>query len=395
MSNGILRPLAGTAMVLSVALLVGLAAAMFTGTTTRSEPVTVVAPRAGLVMEVGAKVQMRGVTVGRVSSIDYDEPTTARIELAMQPDQMGQIPNNVSVRIAGATVFGAKSVELVAPADPAQARLAGGQVLDAEDVSVEINTIFGELTRVLAQIEPTELNAALSSISTGLSGRGEQFGQMIVDLNSFLGDVDPALPSLRRLIRDVPDVLNVYADTTEPLLGTVRNTSAISDTLVAEQRRLDAFLTSLIGLSDVGTEVLGQNRGRLASALSVLVPVTALTDEYNESLTCSLNGFADLAVSPPADVPGLGLSANFLFGTDPYRYPQDLPKVAATGGPQCSVLPVGFQEKPPFVVADVGANPFDAGRTSVELNVDSLREALFGPIPDGSPRRSEPTRAPR
>lgn len=209
MSDGILRPLAGTAMVLVVVALVGLAAAMFSGATTSSEPVTVVVPRAGLVMETGAKVQMRGVTVGRVAAIDYDEPDTARIELAMQPDDMQDIPGNVSVRIAGATVFGAKSVELVAPADPDPTPLAGGQMIPAEDVAIEVNTVFGELTRVLSQIKPTELNAALSAISTGLSGRGEQFGQMLSDLNSFLDDVDPALPSMRRLLRDTPDVLRV------------------------------------------------------------------------------------------------------------------------------------------------------------------------------------------
>lgn len=163
------------------------------------------------------------------------------------------------------------------------------------------------------------------------------------------------------------------------------NASSLSDTLVSEEQRLDAFLTSLIGLADTGTTVIGDNRTRLADALEILVPTVALTDSYRESLTCSLNGFADLAVSPPADVPGLGLSANFLWGTDPYRYPNDLPKVAASGGPQCSVLPVGFQERPPFVVADVGSDPYDSGRKSLELNVDSLRQALFGPIPDGRP----------
>ncbi|GAC68186.1 MCE family protein [Gordonia soli] len=386
MSNGFVRPLAGAAMLMVIVAVVVAAAAMFSGATQTNAEVTVVTPRAGLVMDVDAKVQMRGVTVGRVSKISYGEPDTAELTLAISPGQLDHIPANIAVQIAAPTVFGAKSVEFVSPPQPSSARLRDRQIINSRDVAIEVNTVFGELTRVLAQIRPAELNAALSAISTGLSGQGEQFGQMLTDLNGFLEQVNPALPALRTLIHETPQMLDVYADTSGPLLGTIANASHISDTLVAEQHNLDAFLTSVIGLSDVGNRVLTTNRRPLARALRLLVPTTALTDEYNAALTCALRGFADLAVSPPADAPGLGLSANFLWGTDPYRNPQDLPKVAASGGPQCSMLPVGFQEKPPFVVADTGANPFRAGRKSLELNVQSLEQALFGPIPDGAPR---------
>ncbi|MDL9936220.1 MCE family protein [Gordonia sp. ABSL1-1] len=386
MSNGVIRPLAGAGMVLFVVGLVALTAAMFTGATTSSDTVRVVAPRAGLVLEPGAKVQMRGVTVGRVARIEYDQPGSATIELAIEPDQMKMIPQNVRVNIAAPTVFGAKSVEFVSPPSPSADPLQDGQELGTEDVSIEVNTVFEELTQVLSQIRPAELNAALSAISTGLSGRGDQFGQMLTDLNGYLGTVNGGLPAMRALLRTTPEVMKVYADTSAPLLRTVEHATRISDTVVTDEQKLDAFLTSVIGLSNTGNRILTDNRTKLARTASVLVPTLALTDEYRQALTCTLNGFAWLSNSSPADVPGLGLSANFLFGVDPYRYPKNLPKVAAKGGPQCSVLNVGFQEKPPFVVTDVGANPFEEDRRTVKLNVDSLRQMLFGPIPDGAPR---------
>lgn len=386
LSQGTTRPLAGIAILLFIAVLGATAIAMFTGATKRTATVTVVAPRAGLVMDIDAKVQMRGVTVGRVTDVGYDDPNTAELTLAIVPDQLKLIPENVRVSVAAPTVFGAKSVQFLAPDEPSKVRLHDDQVLTAKEVEIEVNTVFGELTKVLSQIRPAEVNAALSAISTGLSGRGEQFGQTLVDFNAFLRQTNPALPALRQLLHDTPEVLDVYADTTEPLLATMDHTANISQTLVTEQDKLDTFLTSVIGLSDTGTNVLGDNRDALAKSLKLMVPTAALTDEYNKALTCSLNGFADLAVSPPADVPGLGLSANFLWGIEPYTSPNNQPKVAATGGPQCSVLPVGFQEKPPYVVADTGANPFEPNRKSLELNVESLQQALFGPIPDGAPR---------
>ncbi|MYR06857.1 MCE family protein [Gordonia sp. SID5947] len=384
MSKEVTRPLAGAVMLVIIVALVGVAAMMFAGMTQQSAHVTVTAPRAGLVMDPDAKVQMRGVTVGRVSKIDFDQKDTAELTLEIAPGELEKIPGNVGARIAAPTVFGAKGVELVTPDHPS-GRLRADQVLSAKDVEVEVNTVFGDLTEVLSQIRPAELNAALSAISTGLSGRGEQFGQMLSDVNSFMYHTNSALPALRSLLRDAPEVMRVYADTSRPLLGAVRHTSGISDTLVAEQRNLDAFLTSLIGLSNTGDDVLRDNRKSLAKVLKLLVPTSALTDEYNEALTCALDGFGNLAVSPPADFPGLGLSANFLWGAEPYTQ-SEKPKVAASGGPQCSVLPVKYQQRPPYVVTDTGANPYDGGRKSLELNVKSLQQALFGPIPDGAPR---------
>ena len=52
-----------------VAAVIALTAALFTGSFTSYVPVTLTSDRAGLVMETGAKVKMRGVQVGRVSPI--------------------------------------------------------------------------------------------------------------------------------------------------------------------------------------------------------------------------------------------------------------------------------------------------------------------------------------
>jgi phospholipid/cholesterol/gamma-HCH transport system substrate-binding protein len=74
------------------------------------------------------------------------------------------------------------------------------------------------------------------------------------------------------------------------------------------------------------------------------------------------------------------------FGAERYRYPVNLPKVAATGGPQCQDLPVvPFDVSPPFVVADVGANPMEYGNPQLMWNSDALKQLLYGPIA-GPPR---------
>ena len=70
MKSGAVRPLAGLGLVVALALIVALAVGLFRGSFTETVPVTVISDRAGLVMNPDAKVKMRGVQVGKVTSIE-------------------------------------------------------------------------------------------------------------------------------------------------------------------------------------------------------------------------------------------------------------------------------------------------------------------------------------
>ncbi|WP_280502231.1 MCE family protein, partial [Nocardia farcinica] len=290
---------------------------------------------------------------------------------------------NRSVANAPTTGFGANLAHPAPPPRP-DGRPRAGQVLKADRVTLEINTVFEQLTAVLSALEPEKLNTTLGAIAAATRGRGDQVGQMLTDLEAFLAELEPALPALRTDLTLAAPVLATYADAAQPLLDTAGHVTALGGTLLEEQQHLDAVLPALIGLADTGDRVLAANADALAATLDVLVPTTALTAEYREALYCSLDGFADLSQMPPVNVPGLGLSANFLWGIDPYRYPDNLPKLEASGGSQCSVLPVGYEQRPPFVVADVGANPFARGNQGILVNPENLPNALFGPPTEAS-----------
>lgn len=218
----------------------------------------------------------------------------------MQPSQMHLIPANVLVDIASTTVFGAKFVELVPPAEPSPRPLRSGQVLEAEHVTVEINSVFEELTSVLSKIDPAKLNETLGAIASAVNGRGQKIGQMLSDLDDFLATQDPSLPALRHDLAVLPEVANAYADAAPDLVRTAQNATRISQTIVDERRNLDALLISTIGLADIGNEVVGGNRQALTDALHVAVPTTDLLNEYHQALWCGLGGMAGNLHGPAA-----------------------------------------------------------------------------------------------
>ncbi|WP_179472266.1 MCE family protein [Mycolicibacterium vinylchloridicum] len=384
------RPAVGLASVVLLVAAVGAAVVMFRGDVTSGVPITVVAPRAGLVMNPGAKVKMRAVQVGTVASIDQDPNGQAVLHLSIDPEQLSLIPGNVQVDITSPTVFGAKLVELTAPAQPSAQPLRSGQVIEAADVTVEINTVFQQLTAVLSKVQPEKLNEILGALSGAMDGRGERLGQMFSDFDTLLARLEPGLDNLSHDIDAANVAAGAYADAAPDLIRTADNAIRISQTLVDRQDDLDALLLSAIGLAGTGSEVVDGNRQALTEVLHLLVPTTDLTNRYREALNCTLAGLVPIALAPPQPDPGAVVSVSFTMGLERYRYPADLPKVAAKGGPHCADqgLPhLTPNTKPPFLVTDVGANPAQYGNQGVLLNSDGLKQILYGPI-DGPPRNS-------
>jgi virulence factor Mce-like protein len=387
-ARGSARPIAGLLTVLTLVLIFAVAVGLFRDSFKKTVPVTVISDRAGLVMYPEAKVKLNGAQVGKVASIEPLPDGSAALHLAIDPASLDAIPANVGAEIASSTVFGSKFVELVPPADPSASSLTAGKVIQGNNVTVEVNTVFQQLVSILSKVEPVKLNQTLGAFSQSLNGRGDKFGQSLVDLDSALIKINPALESLNHVIAVAPTVFDAFADASPDLLAVLDNTSRVGETVVNQQGNLDALLVSAIGLADIGTDVVSANRQPLTDVLRLLVPTTDLTNQYNAALTCGIGGLIPLATGPGAPVPGAVLLQSFFLGRERYRYPGNLPKVAAKGGPQCTDLPnVPYEKRTPFVIADIGANQAQYGNQGILLNSDGLKQALFGPL-DGPPRNT-------
>ncbi|ORB65652.1 MCE family protein [Mycolicibacterium tusciae] len=397
MNSTTARALTGLAAIVAIVAVVALAIGLFRGSFTETVPVTVVSERAGLVMNPDAKVKMRGVEVGRVASIATRPDGSAVLKLDMNPSQLHLIPSNVDVDITSTTVFGAKYVELVPPKDPSAEKLHGGQVIQGQHVTTEINTVFQQLVTVLDKIDPAKLNETLGAVATAFNGRGEKIGRTLEDFNAFLAKINSSLPNLAHDIEASVPAFAAYGDAAPDLIGIFDNSIRLSNSIVEEQQNLDEFLISAIGLADIGNEVIGGNRQALTNVLQLLVPTTTLAGLYHETLGCTIGGLVPF-VKGINQYSHIMFNAGLTLGTERYRWPEDLPKVAATTGGRSFCKELGLPNvpaefKPPFLVADTGSNPFKYGNQGILLNSDGLKQWLFGPI-GGPPRNSAMTGMP-
>ncbi|BBX65148.1 virulence factor [Mycobacterium saskatchewanense] len=337
---------------------------LFTGSLNSSVPVTLNSDRAGLVMETGAKVKLRGVEVGKVAQIQPGDQSVS-LELDIDPDQVKYIPANVQARIRATTAFGAKYVDLIPPDDPSPKRIGPGTVIKSQNVSTEVNTVFQNLTDVLHQIDPAKLNGTLTALAEGLRGQGQRLGEAVTDGDQVLAALNPRSDTIRadwQAFKGFSDTYGAAAPHILRLLDALTTTSA---TITTNQKALDALLLSAIGLSDKGIELLGPNRDNLITAINSTEPTTSLLMKYNPELTCMLVG-GKLAVDTNWGYVGGGgngksaiLDAALLLGDDPYKYPDNLPVVGARGGPGgkpgCGSLPDAAQNWPVrYLVTDTG-----------------------------------------
>ena len=190
-SDTVPKRIAGAGLALFIVVVVALSLLLFVRAFDSRVPITVRSDRAGLVMEADASVRSRGVEIGNVKRIiqEYDGAT---LELEVDPAALEAIPANSPVSIGSNTIFGAKSVDFQAPTTPDTATLQRGDVVQASNVTTEVNTLFQDLSDLLIAIEPDKLNATLGAISGALDGRGEQLGQTVTDLNDYLQEIGRA-----------------------------------------------------------------------------------------------------------------------------------------------------------------------------------------------------------
>ncbi len=320
-----------------VAAFMWLCSALFVGTLTPYVPVTLTSDRAGLVMESGAKVKLRGVPVGRVAGVEPgDNPV--RLKLDLFPSQIKHIPANAQAEIRATTIFGAKYVDLIYPDQPAVQHISAGAVLQSRNVSTEVNTVFQNLVDVLDKIEPAKLNAVLSAMADAVGGRGERIGEATTAANHVLGEINPRMATVQQDWRSLAAATDAYNAAAPHILATVDAFSTTSATITSHAADLDALLLNIIGFSQAGIDLLGPNQRNLVRAVNVLQPTTDLLMKYNPEYTCLLTGAKLWLDQGGYDVAGgngrtVILDDAFLFGDDPYRYPENLPIVAAKGGP--------------------------------------------------------------
>ncbi|GAB2759927.1 MCE family protein [Nocardioides salsibiostraticola] len=354
--------LAGIVFLTSIALFIGLSIAIYNKAFTSANLITIRADRAGLQLAKFGDVRLNGALVGQVRSVEQIDQEAA-IRVALEPQV--EIPDNTEVEILPTTLFGQKYISFVIPDEPSETALADGGEIPSSRVrtNVELSQILANLFPLLRAVRPADLNMALNALDTALEGRGDQFGQTLVDLGEYTEVIDDSLPTLREDMIRLADVANTYDIAAPDLLGVLRNLTVTSRTVTAKRQELDVFFSDLSGLAETTTRVLDDNEANIIRVGEVTAPVLRLLAVYSPEFPCLIRGAAKYKPLLAKTFEGNEVKQFIEFGTAQYGpyTKDDQPVYGEVGhGPWCLGLPNPEIPAPPIGLdngSDIDENP--------------------------------------
>ena len=338
------RRMAGVLFLAVIAGLIGLTIAMYQKQFTPVVRVTLLAETAGNQLTAPADVKLRGLIVGEVRSISATDKG-AELELALDPDEVELIPRNVEARLLPKTLFGEKFVDLVLPEDASSQRLAEGDVItqDRTSTAVETEEALNNLLPLLQALKPADLSITLNALSTALRGRGDQLGENLELVDSYLREFNPEIETLGEDFRGLADFADNLDRTTPDLLALLDNLSAINRNLVEQEQELNTFLTSTTGFAGELDSFLTENEDRLVRLAADSLPSLRLYEKYSPEFPCLARGL-DASNDFISDTfgglqPGLHITLEFTENQMGYQPDRDEPAYRDTRGPECYGLP--------------------------------------------------------
>ncbi|MEH0985755.1 MCE family protein [Micromonospora sp. CPCC 205556] len=316
--------------------------------------VTLHADRTGLQLSPGADVKVRGVVVGEVRSVGT-RGAGATIRLALDPATTSRIPADVDARLLPKTLFGERYVELV-PLGAATTPIRDGAVIDQDRsrTAVELERVLDEALPLLQAIRPDQLAVTLGAIATALEGRGEQLGANIVRLESYLRQLNPAMPTIAEDVRKLAVVLDSYDAALPDLLALLRDVTVTARTISDQRGQLAAFLADTTDTADATRGFLDRHGDQLIELGRVSRPVLELLATYAPEYPCLMSGLVALQPRVEEVFAGGRMHITLEITRDGGKYEKgrDEPVYGADDGPNCRGLPHPGQPAPGVPVDD-------------------------------------------
>ena len=260
-----------------------------------------------LALYPGDKVQIMGVKVGKIDSI---EPAGDKMKVTFHYENKYKVPANATASILNPSLVASRTIQLSPP-------YTGGPVMennavipiDRTQVPVEYDELRDSINRILTDLGPTPeqpkgpFGDVIESFSNGLAGKGDQ-------INKTLKGLSEAVTTLNEGRGD--------------FFGVIKSLALFVNALYKSDQQFVALNNDLAQFTNSFTNTDQEVATALRDLNKLLTTTRKFLDENGEVLTHDVNNLAEVtnAILQPEPLNGLG--------DRPARVPRTSPPTSST-----------------------------------------------------------------
>lgn len=267
--------------------------AVFTRMFSRDVPVMIRSNGIGMQLNTNADVKLRGVIVGRVHDI-RSESGQAVIELAIDRQQQPLIPANVQAYIVPKTLFGEKFIDLQPAARATSTSIQAGDEIVQAALPTEVEDVLRDLDPLLEALNPVDLSRVLTALSQSLNGEGENAGQTIEALSTYLTKITPLADEIVKDVTLLGDTAQVYSDVMPEIGSTLRNAVVTGNTLTSRKAQLQTLFVQTAGFATSAETFLDKTGDDFIALTNESQPALNLLARYSPTADCVISAIGDL-----------------------------------------------------------------------------------------------------
>jgi phospholipid/cholesterol/gamma-HCH transport system substrate-binding protein len=254
-----------------------------------------------LALYPGDKVQIMGVKVGSIDSID---PAGDKMKVTFNYENKYKVPANATASILNPSLVSSRTIQLSPP-------YTGGPVMeddavipvDRTQVPVEYDELRDSINRILTDLGPTReqpkgpFGDVIESFSDGLAGKGQQLNKTLSGLSEAVTTLNEGRGDFFAVIKSLALFVNALYKNDQQFVALNDDLAQFTNSFTNTDQELATALRDLNDLLSTTRRFIGENGEVLAHDIDNLAEVTnaILQPEPLDGLETGLHVFPNLA----------------------------------------------------------------------------------------------------
>jgi len=267
-------------------------------------------------LTTGARVQVSGLRVGEVSSIELDGP---RVLVKFTVDNDVRIGDRSEAAIKTRGLLGSKILEVTSRGD---GRQDGTIPVERTTSPYQLPDALGELATTISGLNTNQLSDSLRVLAETFSDTPPDLKIAVEGVARFSDTLNQRDAQLRQLLTNANKSTAVLAERSDQVVGLIGNTNALLAELRSQSAALDQISGNISALSRQLEGFIAENRETMKPAIDKLNGVLTILDNRKERLQKSIKLLDSYAMSLGESVSSGPFFKNYIANLLPGQFVQ-------------------------------------------------------------------------